>query len=572
MSASVRSKSGRFPAALKIALLCSAVSPASAWAGLSWDVADGVKLDWSNALRYSAASRVSERDSELLANPASNQQSPNLDDGNQNFSTGLISNRLELFSELDLVSEGGLGARVSALGWYDSVYNSDNDNPGFAGGAFPNHTSRDYDEFTKDTRDQHGRDVEIRDAFLFGRFDLAGMPLSVRLGQHSLLWGESLFLASNGIAGAQSPFDITRLLEDPTTEAKEFVLPVPQISMQLELSDTLTFAAYYQFRHRQNRIPAVGSYFSTSDIAGEGAERLLLGPSFAAERGSDMDADDSGQFGVQLRWQLGETDLGFYALRYHDKDSQVVTRPGQPFGPFGPVLPTSYQLAYHEDSTLYGISASRSFGDVNLAAEASIRKDQSLASSHAADISGLPFPGVPGPTDNNGNPAYAVGDTAHINVSSIWSVPRTPLWGEASMVAEIAWTRLLHCEKNCDDTPFGQAALDPNATRDAWTMRAVFEPMYRQVLPGLDLSVPIGIGYTPKGSRNILGPWAVPAENGGDFTIGVNGVYMGAWDLNLAYTNFFGSTGTVLDGEGSYSYQQARADRDFVVFTVRHSF
>lgn len=536
-------------------LLSASLLPSTGWASLSWEVADGVRADFTNTLRYSAAFRTQERDSELLANP-------NLDDGNQNFSTGLISNRLELYSELDVVSDQGFGARISAQGLYDTVYNRENDNPG----GTVNHRSRDYEEFTKKTREQHGRDVELRDAFLFGRFQLGDMTAGLRVGQHSLVWGESLFFANNAIAGAQSAFDITRLLSDPTAEAKEFVLPVPQVSAQLELSNNLTLEGYYQVRHLHNRIPAVGSYFSFSDVVGSGAERLLLGP-FSAERESDMAASDSGQFGLQLRWRLGETDLGFYALRFHDKDFQQVMRLG--LVPVAPgvmqPMPTSYYLAYHEDTTLYGISASRSFGEINLATEASIRKDQSLASTHAVDASALAPPGVIASPDNQDNPAYAVGDTAHINVSTIWSVPHTPLWNEASLVAEVAWTRLLNCEQSCE-------ALDPNATRDAWSMRAVFKPTYRQLFSGWDIGVPVGIGFSPNGSRNILGPSAVPPEGGGDFTLGLSGLYMSEWEFNLAYTRFFGPGGEFLDENNEFSYRQARKDRDFVAVTVRHSF
>ena len=103
-------------------------------------------------------------------------------------------------------------------------------------------------------------------------------------------------------------------------------------------------------------------------------------------------------------------------------------------------------------------------------------------------------------------------------------------------------------------------------------MRAVFKPMYRQAMLGWDISLPMGVGFTPKGSRNPLGPAAVPPENGGDVTLGVNGLYMNAWNLNLAYTRFFGPSGNFLDDTNSYSYKQARADRDFVAFTVRRSF
>ncbi|MNZ67886.1 hypothetical protein D3C78_861430 [compost metagenome] len=64
----------------------------------------------------------------------------------------------------------------------------------------------------------------------------------------------------------------------------------------------------------------------------------------------------------------------------------------------------------------------------------------------------------------------------------------------------------------------------------------------------------------------------MPAEDGGDFTIGLTGLYMNELELGLAYTHFFGSTGELLDEDMSYSYQQARKDRDFVAVTAKYSF
>jgi hypothetical protein len=158
-----------------------------------------------------------------------------------------------------------------------------------------------------------------------------------------------------------------------------------------------------------------------------------------------------------------------------------------------------------------------------------------------------------------------VGNTAHLNVSSIWSLQPSALWREALFIGEVAWNRLLSCTLHC-------ASLDPRATRDALSLRMVFEPTYRQVVPGLDLGIPIGLGWTPKGSRSALGPFAFPAEGGGDFTLGLNGTYNQAWKFNLAYTHFFGTAAPLLDASRSFSYGQSRKDRDFIALTVRRSF
>lgn len=553
-------------AAWPLALLAQAALLATNACAFEIDAGNpDLKLRWDNTVRYSAAWRVKGQDAALVSGP----DAANFDDGDRNFNKGLISNRVDILSEFDAVHSSGFGARVSAAGWYDSVYNGSNDNPGFAGGAFPNHTSTPYNEFTRTTRRLHGRQAELRDAFVFGKADVGGMPLTLRLGQHALVWGESLFFASNSVAGAQSAFDISRLAADPTAQAKEFVLPVPQLSGQLQFNPNVSLGAYYQFRFRPNRLPAVGSYFSSNDVNVDGAEQLLLGNA-AAARTPDVMAKNSGQGGVQLRWRLDETDLGFYALRFHDKGFQQVTRLAALPGVMPPViLPSSYYLTYNEATTLYGVSASRSFGDANVAVEASIRRNQALSSSHATDLAALGG----GATDNSGNPGYAVGNTAHLNLSTIWTLPDTPLWREAGLVGEIAWNRLLSCTRNCSvyDTVTHQGTRDNNATRDAVSLRVVLTPTYRQVMPGLDLDVPVGVGYTPRGSRSSLGP-AFPAEGGGDFTIGLNGTYEAVWRINLAYTRFFGTAATFLDANNSFSYQQSLRDRDFVALTVRRTF
>jgi hypothetical protein len=555
------------PRAVALAAAMVAMGQA-AYAQDATEADSDVKVTWTNTFKYGAAFRLDDQAPALVSGPTA----ANADDGDRNFGKGLISNRIDVLSELDVVSRRGFGARISAAGWYDTVYNRDNDNPGFAGGAMPNQTSVAYNKFTDKTRDINGGMVELRDAFVFGKTEVGDMPLTARLGQHGLVWGESLFFAVNAIAGGQASYDIGRLAADPTAQAKEFVLPVPQLSAQLQVNSDLTLGAYYQFQYKANRLPTVGSYFSISDTVGEGAERLLLGPNAYAKRDADIEPSDSGQFGLQAKWRLDETDLGFYAIRFHEKDPQQVVRlgvvnvaPGAP-APVMVVMPTSYYLTNHEAVTALGASASHSFGDVNLAVEASVRHNQSLASAgHAVDTSGLAPPGVIPATDNLDNPAYAVGNTGHINVSAIWALQPSALWREALFIGELAWNRRLSCEKSC-------AALDPNTTRDAVSLRAVFEPTYRQLLPGLDLGVPMAVGYTPNGSRSVLGPFGFPAEGGGDFTIGLNGLYNQTWRFNLAFTHYYGDAGTLLDTTQSFTYQQSRQDRDYVSFSVRRSF
>lgn len=502
---------------------------------------------WDHTLKYSSAWRVRDASPGLTRLPGA----ANLDDGNRNFKKGLISNRVDVLSELDVVYDKTFGLRLSAAAWYDQVYNRRNDNPGSAGGASPNRPASAYNEFTDATRKLHGRNAEVLDAFVFGGFDFGSSKLTLRLGNHAIQWGESLFFGSNAIAGGMAPSDVIKLNSVPGTQFKEALMPVPQLSAQLRITRKLSIGAYYQFDWKKSRLPAVGSYFSGSDTFGSGAETIVM-PGGVASRLADQKAKSSGQGGLQLRYHTGGTSYGLYLLRFHNKSAQVV-----------PVLSSAggaienFYHAYHEGITAFGASASRNFGSANVALEASLRRNQDLPSTHASDY-------ADGRHDNHRNPAYAVGRTAHINLSTIWDLPATGFAREATLQGEIAWNRLLSVSKN-------RHALDANARRSGLALRMQIEPTYRQVLPGLDLGIPVGIGYSPMGRTAALNA-GFPADKGGDLSIGLSGTYLESTRFKLTYTHYFGAEGLQVDSGNNLSWKQSMKDRNFIALSISTSF
>lgn len=504
-----------------------------------------VKARWDNTFKYSNAFRLKSASAGLLADP-------NLDDGNRNFGKGLISNRGDLLSEFD-ISTKSFGARVSAAAWYDAVYNkrNDNDSP-----ATANAVSVPHDRFTDETRTLHGRKAEFLDAYVFGRFELDGRQATVRLGRHTLLYGESVFFGANGIAGAQSPVDVIKAMSVPGSQVKEILRPVSQVSTQVQLSPGLSLGAYYQFRWEKLRLPGVGSYFSGLDIGGPGAERLLLPPppvtpfpNAAFFATGDVDAKNSGQGGVQLRFRPaeGDTEYGLYALKFHAKVPWVVATPGDGVNPATGQLGT-FRFVYPEDIKLYGASFSTTVGDASVAGEVSVRRNNALTSQGQASTAEV-----------------TRGNTAHAQVSMIYAMGSTALWDTMQMAAEVAWNRITSIKN-------GAVFLDPQATRDAWGLRVMVEPTWYQVLPALDLSMPVNLGYAPKG-RSAVAP--VGTHRGGDLTVGLNGEYAKAWKLGLAYTHYFGSEMPMLDGSvGRYNnfFKQSSKDRDFISFSVQRTF
>lgn len=539
------------PSVVLLAVTAAISMPASAF---QFETGSDIQVRWDNTFKYSNAWRVGKRIGKLVADPT-------LDDGDRNFNRGLISNRLDLLSELD-VAYKGTGFRVSGAAWYDDVYNraNDNDSPYTA-----NSVSVKYNEFTHKTRELHGRNAEFLDAFVYSDFKLGKEIWGVaRLGQHALLYGESLFFGNNSIAAGQQPIDGIRALSVPNSQFKELGLPVNQASAQLQLTPSLSVGAYYQFAWDRTRIPAAGSYFSPADLLDGGGERIVVaavpgvGPVRSFYRAKDIEARDSGQGGVQIRHNseaLG-TDFGFYAIRYHDKNFQVQVRPGAGVGPNAPVDKIGeYMLVFPEDIKAYGVSANRGIGNANVGFEASIRHNAPLVSRTVTDLSAVAPVGV---GNNSSNPLYAVGHTAHVQANMINVLPTSDFWGSAALLGEIAWNRTLSITKNA-------SMLDPNTTRDALAMRMVFTPTYFQVLDGMDLSIPMGIGYNIKGRSSAVGGFG--QEKGGSFNIGIAGEYLKQYNFTLAYNHFFGpSDPTSING--IKTFKQTNKDRNFIGFSI----
>jgi hypothetical protein len=225
-------------------------------------------------------------------------------------------------------------------------------------------------------------------------------------------------------------------------------------------------------------------------------------------------------------------------------------------------------LVYPEDIVSYGASAICTMGNVNLAAELSVRRNTPLDSDAMLDLAGT--------GDNDDNPLYAVGNSVHANFSWLAALGPSAIAREADLLGEIAWNRMTSCTKICDPyTSSGgdyhpEGALNVNADRDATNIRLIYEPKYRQVWPGVDLSVPLGIGYGISGNSSVMGSFN--GEGVGDLSIGLSGSYLDVWRFGVNFTHYFGDKGTYIDSNGHRSYEQALADRDFISFTVLRAF
>jgi hypothetical protein len=168
-------------------------------------------------------------------------------------------------------------------------------------------------------------------------------------------------------------------------------------------------------------------------------------------------------------------------------------------------------------------------------------------------------------------PRLATGRTAHVNLSTLATFGPNLIARESTLVAEIAWNRVLSM-KDPD------RSLDQGRTRDATALQALFTPTYRQVLSGLDLSVPLGLRYAIDGNSAVTGgSWG--AKGTGAATLGVEGVYLGVWQFAINYTHYIGKAVPFVDyspslsgGNPIYGHGNPLADRDFLALSLRCTF
>ncbi len=478
-----------------------------------WEDDHGTQLRWDTTVQQTEAFRLLPRQQALL-------DDPNADDGDRHFAPGLISDRTDLFSELDY-DAGSYGARLSAAGWYDPVYLHGNGNeqastfnPASAvPGAFPDAVKR-----------LEGLHAELLDAFAHGTVRVAGLPISVRLGRHTLTWGESLFFGGNGIASIQAPQDVIRARSVPNSTAKELFLPVAQLSASVELDAGLSVELYQQMEWRHDRVPGVESYFSTTDILDQGGERILLGGGRTLRRTGDETPDPFGQSGIGLVGTAGEVDWGLYALRGDARSASVVTDPAA----------GTYHLAYPGHLAILGASASTFLDRSTLAAELSL---------HA---------GVPVPSPALLQPGQRVprADSFNGQVSVASQAAPNLLWNSADLLAEIAANTVLHAS--------GDAQSSSRAGRTTAAFEVQFAPHYFHVLPGTDLTPSATLQYGLFGRSGIDGEF----QNGsGSLTADLALAFRVNWHGQLAFTHFIGAPSV-----------QRLADRDFLAVSVARTF
>lgn len=480
-----------------------------------------LNIRWDNTVKYNAGWRTQSRN-QTIADTWANQA------GDYRFDKGeMVTNRVDVLSEFDIVYQKNSGFRVSAAGWYDAAYDRDvkgnpaYQSPAFTGLGLPS-TAYPGNRLPNSVARWYTKSGEILDAFAFGRLDLGSSPLDVKVGRHTVYWGESLYTPIHGVSYSQGPVDFRKAQATPGSEAKELFLPLNQISASMQINDMISVAGQYFFEWAPYRIFEGSTYFTAADFLFQGGT-TYLGIPFSGDResGPFKKPENRGSWGVNAKFATEYGTIGTYYRKFDDK-IPVVLSPG---GTFSELF-----TAYAKDVEILGASYSKRFGGTAIGAELVHRKNTALATAAgSADI--------------------ARGDTWHALVNTMTYFGKTGVFDSAVLTGEINYSRLdkLYGGSEgyynavgyvCAGATGGTGGWkDGCATRDAWGLNVGFTPTWFAVLPQTDLTMPVSLAWGLKGNSPV--PFG-GNRNSGSFSIGLGADYQAKYKLDLTYTQYFG--------------------------------
>jgi hypothetical protein len=537
-----------------------------AWAGsaAAVDIDTGIpnlKLRWDNTLRYNLGARAERPDQRILNNPS-------YDESDGKFGRGdVVTNRLDLLSEIDLNYRSLAGARVSAAAWYDRAY-EDRSVRSLVPGFQTSYTDDRYS--SRVARYVNGPSGEILDAFVWANLKLGAVPLNVKLGRQTNYFGEGLLIAAHAVSYSQSPLDGVKAVTSPGIETKEVFLPESQVFVKAQVSQDLALAGQYFFDWHESRLPYGGTYFGPADPFFEGPDRLPVGPGGSLAHVPSIKPGKHGNWGLsaKLNVEAIESSLGAYYRRFDDYNpwfgpnlTNFVAIPG-----IG-VVPTAYRLVYPTRVELAGLSAARVIGPVSVAGDLSVRRGGALNTDAVS------------PVDQQG----PRGNTLHVVANGVYLLPASRFWDTGTFITEIAYSRLLKVtshrelykgvgEASClspAGTPGGKS--DGCSSKNYAAVAMLFSPQYLQILPSWDLELPMSLNYGLSGNAASAGGGN---EKSVSWSVGARMTFAQRYEFGLQYADArapakYDPTGsTAIGGNGSFG----TSDRGWLAFTFKAGF
>jgi hypothetical protein len=328
----------------------------------------------------------------------------NADDGNWNYDKHDATQAVFKVTQDLNMSYGEYGVFAKWLYFYDGVNNdfteyhpnmitADNRESvgcGGTGGTCQNASSFDQSygpgaptrrkRTDGETLRQIGTDLQMFDYYVYGSFEMpfaAEMPVSFKIGNQTINWGESTALVINSV-NQVNPVNVNNLFR-AGFDLSELFVPTGMAFFSIEPFESATIEAFYGYEWKPTEIPAPGSFFSFADLgtnnAGDYASISFGGPaedpdvcgtgagtngappsadpfaysnpqsgcaspqnnplsgltntSLTIRRVDDNEARDTGQWGFSFKyfadWLNNGTELAFYFMNYHSQLPYVST-------------------------------------------------------------------------------------------------------------------------------------------------------------------------------------------------------------------------------------------------------
>ncbi|WP_274381901.1 DUF1302 family protein [Noviherbaspirillum sedimenti] len=233
---------------------------------------------------------------------------------------------------------------------------------------------------------------------------------------------------------------------------------------------------------------------------------------------------------------------------------------------------TNYHLAYADKVRMVGLSYDAAIGPFSTGFEASYRRNTALASSTgpvAGDLAGR---------------EGARGDTLHLIANVQKGLTPTSFYDAGFAIAELAYTKRLKTRSKAEMyAGVNNAAACPGgdkwtgcATDDSASIALYVAPQWLQVMPGVDLDMPMYAQYGLYGNSAT----AAGGNNQGSllYTLGLHALVQQKYHVTLQYNGFHGHhSGGLTSGPAGNFYTAGNGlsflnDRNWVSLTFSTAF
>jgi hypothetical protein len=360
-----------------------------AWAAptlaTEFDIGSGWTGNWGSSISLGSSWRTGERDSRLYgqANGATvgltnGTGSNTIDEGNLNYNKGdRYTTQIKLFSELE-GKNGTMGFLVRGKAWYDEALKNEsvrlgNQNNGYQKAPLSDSGFERLNKFSG---------VYLLDAYVYDTFEVADLPLQVRVGNQVVNWGESLFIQG---VNTINPIDVPAFRK-PGAQLKEVFLPVPIIHASQSLGDKGTVEAFWQTNWKNTPVEAscgnywsvAGANISTNPGTCNNAVTLAGSSAFGFANNAYVpniegkSAKNAGEFGLAYRFTAEklDTEFGLYATNLHSRLPVISIQKGGGTT----ASPISSLWEYPENIKTLGVSAATNVHGWSLGTELSHSK------------------------------------------------------------------------------------------------------------------------------------------------------------------------------------------------------